>query len=110
MYAILVYMIGTASFKLIDAVPNFILRYMGASVKTFNDERGVGAENLQRNVVAGGSAISGKLQEAGKSLGQAGDQGIKSVASGELQNFANRFGGGDKSGAAKNNNKQGDTE
>lgn len=108
-YAILVYMIGTASFKLIDAVPNYILRYMGASVKGFNDERGQPAENLQRNVVAGGGAISGKLQEGAKSAGKAGEEGIKSIASGELQSFAKRFGGGDNAPPPKDG-KQGETQ
>lgn len=36
MYAILVYMMGLASFKLVDLIPDYILRWMGSSVKSFN--------------------------------------------------------------------------
>lgn len=35
MYIILVYMIGTASFKLIDLIPDGIMRWSGAGVQTF---------------------------------------------------------------------------
>ncbi len=37
MYTILVYMMGMASFKLVDAIPDRILRWMGTSVKSFNE-------------------------------------------------------------------------
>ncbi|MCB9980512.1 MAG: DotA/TraY family protein [Rhodospirillales bacterium] len=36
-YAIIVYMLAMASFKLIDSIPNMILRWAGVSVKTFGD-------------------------------------------------------------------------
>lgn len=37
MYAVFVYMMGLASFKLVDAIPDRILRWMGTSVKSFNE-------------------------------------------------------------------------
>ena len=37
MYTIFVYMIGMASFKLVDTIPDRILRWMGTSVKSFNE-------------------------------------------------------------------------
>jgi conjugal transfer/type IV secretion protein DotA/TraY len=46
MYAIIVYMMAQSSFKLIDLVPNSILRWMGASVATFNDSRQDPTSNL----------------------------------------------------------------
>jgi conjugal transfer/type IV secretion protein DotA/TraY len=36
-YAIIAYMLATSSFKLIDIIPNQILRWMGAGVSTFGD-------------------------------------------------------------------------
>lgn len=36
MYAIVVYMMGLSSFKLVDLIPDYILRWMGSSVKSFN--------------------------------------------------------------------------
>lgn len=60
MYAIVVYMIGMSCFKLIDLVPNNILRYMGASVNTFNDKASDPAEGLMMRLSIGGNAISEK--------------------------------------------------
>lgn len=60
-YAILVYMIGMSCFKLIDLIPNKILRWMGAGVATFNDERGEPAEGLVQKIAVGGSIMSSGL-------------------------------------------------
>jgi conjugal transfer/type IV secretion protein DotA/TraY len=69
-YAILVYMIGMASFKLIDLIPNNILRWMGQGLQTFNDQAGEPAEGLLQKVAIGGGLIGGQLQQAGAGLGQ----------------------------------------
>lgn len=45
-YAIIVYLIGMSSFKLIDQIPNNILRWMGQSVASFNDQREDAAQGL----------------------------------------------------------------
>ncbi len=45
-YVIIVYMMGMASFKLIDNIPNNILRWMGKSVSSFNDSRENPAEAM----------------------------------------------------------------
>lgn len=37
-YAIFVYMLATSSFKMIDQVPDFIMRWMGAGVQTFGEK------------------------------------------------------------------------
>lgn len=37
-YAILVYMIATSSFKLIDLIPNAVMRWAGTNVASFNDQ------------------------------------------------------------------------
>ena len=70
-YAILVYMIGMSSFKLIDMIPNQILRWMGAGVPTFGDQAGEPAEGLMQKVAIGGGLIGGQLQQVGSSFGQA---------------------------------------
>jgi conjugal transfer/type IV secretion protein DotA/TraY len=61
LYAIIVYMIGMSCFKLIDLVPNNILRYMGASVPTFNDKQADAADGLMFTLSAATSQVSGKL-------------------------------------------------
>ncbi len=47
MYAVVVYMMGLSSFKLVDRVPNGILRWMGTGVKSF----GEGADSMANQLV-----------------------------------------------------------
>ncbi|MDH5722853.1 MAG: DotA/TraY family protein [Alphaproteobacteria bacterium] len=65
-YAIIVYLMGMSSFKLIDTVPNNILRWMGQSVATFNDSREDPAKGLvSRGAISSqqvSSRIGGALQ------------------------------------------------
>lgn len=69
-YCIIVYLMGMASFKMIDLVPNNILRWMGQSITTFNDEREdiaqqmvgkatVGAQQLNSSIAKGLQGITG---------------------------------------------------
>jgi conjugal transfer/type IV secretion protein DotA/TraY len=46
MYAVLLYMMATASFKMIDNVPNGIMRWMSPGVSTFNDNKSDPTANL----------------------------------------------------------------
>lgn len=54
MYAVFVYMMGLASFKLVDAIPDRILRWMGASVKSFNET----ADNLAGELIGKSYQVS----------------------------------------------------
>lgn len=74
-YTIVVYMMGMASFKLIDLIPNNILRWMGQSVKTFNDEREDPAKGL-----VGTASIGG--QQAFNAVGGGVEGLLKGVAKG----------------------------
>ena len=67
-YAILVYMIGMGCFKMIDQIPNQILRWMGIGISTFNDQAGEPAEGLTSRIAVGGSVLGGQLQGAGSAL------------------------------------------
>ncbi|MCE7887533.1 MAG: hypothetical protein DYH13_08570 [Alphaproteobacteria bacterium PRO2] len=53
-YAIIVYMMATASFKLIDKIPDQILRYMGAGVSAFSDINPDPTEGLTKYAAYGG--------------------------------------------------------
>lgn len=70
MYAVVVYMMGMSSFKLIDLIPNNILRWMGQSVQTFNDSREDAAQSLVSQSYVGGqqaiSGVTGGLSQAGQ--------------------------------------------
>ncbi|HAJ90901.1 MAG TPA: hypothetical protein DCM27_07840 [Rhodospirillaceae bacterium] len=47
-YAILIYMIATTSFKLIDLIPNFVMRWGGSNTSSFNDQTDpIGQVNYQ---------------------------------------------------------------
>lgn len=52
-YAIICYLMGLASFKLVDLIPNNILRWMGVSVSTFQENAGDPAGQLTSNVYRG---------------------------------------------------------
>lgn len=80
-YAIIVYMIGMSSFKLIDLIPNNILRWMGAGVATFGDQAGEPADGLVQRVAAGGTVMSGQVQGAVSQLGSAGGSAAQAVKS-----------------------------
>ncbi|MCB1532745.1 MAG: DotA/TraY family protein [Alphaproteobacteria bacterium] len=80
-YAIIVYMMGMSSFKLIDLIPNNILRWMGQSVSTFNDQNQNAAEGLVGTAGVGGqqaiSSIGGGVEGLLKNIGSGGKQGSK---------------------------------
>lgn len=60
-YAVLVYMMGMSSFKLIDTIPNNILRWMGQSIATFGDMREDAAQGLVGRAALGAQQVTGKI-------------------------------------------------
>lgn len=78
-YAILVYMIGMSSFKLIDMIPNQILRWMGAGVATFNDSAGEPAEGIVQKIAIGGGLLSQVAGGVGGNLTKSLSSGAKGV-------------------------------
>ncbi len=78
LYAIIVYLVGMACFKLIDKIPNDILRWFNAEVSSFNDDREDPAEGLIKYIALAGQKISGSgIQGLGSGLQGSMDQGIK---------------------------------
>lgn len=71
-YTIIVYLMGMSSFKLIDRIPNNILRWMGQSVSTFNDEREDAAQTLVGKATVGAQQTSSALGGGLKKLAGAG--------------------------------------
>lgn len=73
LYAIIVYLIGMSSFKLIDAIPNQMLRWMGQSVQTFQENDKSAPETIIRNLFGGTQAAMGQASGAfGSLLGRHG--------------------------------------
>ncbi|MFN3700592.1 MAG: DotA/TraY family protein [Alphaproteobacteria bacterium] len=60
-YAVVVYMIGLSCFKMIDQIPNMIMRWMGTSISTFNDQRGDTAGALSGSVYQRGQMMIGQV-------------------------------------------------
>lgn len=80
MYAILLYMMATASFKMIDTIPRGFMRWIGSNVSVFRDEKGDPTGHLTSYAAVGGAQISGQIMggitqgatAAGQGLGAAG--------------------------------------
>ncbi len=72
LYAIVAYMMAMASFKLIDLIPDSILRWMGAGVKTFSDESGNIAEGLNSTISIQGAMTARHVSSISEGLGEAG--------------------------------------
>jgi conjugal transfer/type IV secretion protein DotA/TraY len=64
-YAIFVYLIGLSSFKLIDLIPNYTLRWMGKSIKTIGegelgDDPG---QSILQNMYGGSQVMMSQFQQ-----------------------------------------------
>ncbi len=68
-YTILVYMIGTTCFKLIDMIPNEMLRWINAEIPSFNDGTLDTAEGLMKYVTIGGSQFGSSIGDSLSNVG-----------------------------------------
>lgn len=68
-YSYICYMLGVSCFKMVDTIPNQILRWIGAGVSTFNDNRedaiGKSENQLLAASVIGSQAVTQMGQAAG---------------------------------------------
>jgi len=74
LYAVILYMMAVSSFKMINLVPNEILRWMGSSAKGFNDNAGDPAQGLTQYATIGGAKIGGEVAGAATQLSSAAGQ------------------------------------
>ncbi len=70
MYAIVVYMMGMASFKLIDGLPNSIMRWINEEGGAFSDQAGNAPDDLMMKMSMGTQAMTGQLGAVGGKLQQ----------------------------------------
>jgi hypothetical protein len=75
MYAVILYIMALSSFKLIDLIPNQIMRWLGTAASTFSDMTGDAAQNLTQYSTLVGSQMTGQAIGGMKSLGE-GAKGI----------------------------------
>jgi len=69
-YAVVLYMMATASFKLINLFPQSILRWLGAGVSSFGDNQQDPVQGLTQYAALGGQRIGGQLADGFTQLGQ----------------------------------------
>lgn len=60
-YAIVVYMMGTSSFKMIDQLPAQIMRWIGTDVTSFMDQNKEGPDGLMVKMKVGANMVGGQL-------------------------------------------------
>ncbi|MGB4056659.1 MAG: DotA/TraY family protein, partial [Alphaproteobacteria bacterium] len=65
-YVIICYMMANSMFKMVDQVPNQILRWMGVSVTTFSEAAGDPAGELTGKIYAGGQMALGQVRSGGQ--------------------------------------------
>lgn len=80
LYAIIVYMMGMSCFKLIDLIPDNILRWMGTNVNSFGKQAGEQAQGLVQYLTAGGGAMASNLKGSVESLGTAGSKAVQGIS------------------------------
>lgn len=83
-YTIVAYMLAMSSFKLIDKIPDNILRWAGAGVSAYGDIDQDNVESLSRYAAVGGMTIGS--QATGAIRGAA--QGLGGVVGTQLKEFA----------------------
>ena len=81
-YVFILYMMGTASFKLIDMIPNSILRWMGSGVATFSDSREDPTQNLIQYASIGGGSIAESVTSGLQRIGHTGGSALGSMVKG----------------------------
>lgn len=79
MYAIIVYMISVPCFKMVDLVPDNIMRWMGTGINSFGSQDGDPADNLIRNISVGAGGIGRGMSQG---LGSVSNS-VKSMSNGQ---------------------------
>jgi conjugal transfer/type IV secretion protein DotA/TraY len=76
MYAVILYMMAVSSFKMINIVPNGILRWIGTGATPFSDNAGDPTQGLTQYAAIGGAKIGGEIAGAATQLSGAAGHSI----------------------------------
>lgn len=68
-YTIVVYMIALPCFKLVDDIPDNIMRWLGAGISSFGSQDGDPAQGLMSNVAGGVALVGSKLSGSANKMG-----------------------------------------
>ena len=84
-YAVILYMMAVSSFKMINLVPNNILRWLGNTVSSFSDNIQDETQGLTQYAAIGGARIGGQLA-GGITQGAQGLGSVPGAAIGMIRN------------------------
>ena len=96
-YTMIVYITGLSCFKLIDLIPNSILRWGGGGAKTFGDTSEDPAEGLTQYAAIGGYMVGNRVISGVNQAGQGIGQGLGMSALDNAQGYESRRVEGDQS-------------
>ena len=68
-YTIVVYMIALPCFKLVDDIPDNIMRWLGAGISSFGSQDGDPARGLMTNVAGGAALVGGQMSGSAGRMG-----------------------------------------
>ncbi|PCJ89718.1 MAG: hypothetical protein COA52_11530 [Hyphomicrobiales bacterium] len=84
-FAYIAYMLGLSCFKMVDTIPNAILRWIGSGAQTFGDNREDSIHGAQTAFLGGavlGQQAAGGIGGLGSAAGQATGRGLMGVGRG----------------------------
>lgn len=76
LYTFIIYTLGLTCFKLIDLIPDSILRWSGAGVKSFGDYYQDPAEGLSSYAATGGYIVGARATSGIRQMGEAAGSGL----------------------------------
>lgn len=79
LYCIIVYLLTTSCFKLIDLIPNGILRFAGAGVASFGDKAPDPMESMTKYTAVAGYSMTSSVQDGIKGIGNAAGSTVGSA-------------------------------
>ncbi len=85
-YAVIVYMMGMPCFKMVDLVPDNIMRWLGAGVSSFGSQDGDPADNLMTYAATGASLAGSSFKQSLSGAKSAVDQEAQRGAQQQQQN------------------------
>lgn len=91
MYAVLLYIIALASFKLIDLIPNKVLRFMGSQASSFSDGQQFEAEQTIQYTGVGGYQIVDDIAKAGQEGAKAAGEAVATPVNMAMPSIVNSF-------------------
>ncbi len=97
MYVMIIYLAGIACFKLIDQVPNQILRWLGTGASSLGDMKDDPTESMVQYAAMGGATVGRQIASGVKEMGSFGGSVSGSLAQGAADIVAPR-----PSGQARN--------